>query len=196
MEQAGTYWDEQASAFDDEPDHGLRHPAVRAAWTDLLGRLMPPAPAAVADLGCGTGSLAVVLAQAGYEVHGLDGSDRMLAAAREKARAAGVEMELRSGDAAAPPYARASFDVVLDRHVLWALPDPSDALARWSRLLRPGGRLVLIEGRWSTGAGLAASECRELVLRHRREALVERLDDPALWGYAIDDERYALLSRE
>jgi hypothetical protein len=54
---------------------------------------------------------------------------------------------------------------------------------------------VLIEGRWSTGAGISAAECRALVQTVRVEALVERLDDPVLWGRAIDDERYAVLSR-
>src|SRR6201995_958193 len=50
------FWDEQAAAFDTEPDHGLRDPVVRAAWAALLHELLPPAPAAVVDLGCGTGS--------------------------------------------------------------------------------------------------------------------------------------------
>ena len=36
-------------------------------------------------------------------------------------------------------------------------------LQRWLNLLAPNGRLILIEGRWSTGAGLRASECRSLV---------------------------------
>ena len=45
-----------------------------------------------------------------------------------------------------------AYDAVLARHVLWALPDPADALARWLGLLGPGGTLVLVEGHWSTGA--------------------------------------------
>jgi SAM-dependent methyltransferase len=105
-----------------------------------------------------------------------------------------VTVSFRQGDAAAPPYAAGSADVVLDRHVLWALPDPDEALRRWIALLAPGGRLVLAEGRWSTGAGIPAETCRELVLRHRREAVLERLDDPALWGREIDDVRYVVVS--
>jgi SAM-dependent methyltransferase len=188
------YWDEQAAQFDAEPDHGLRDPAVRAAWAALLRSRLPPAPARVIDLGCGTGSLAVLLAEAGYDVRGLDFSARMVAAARAKARAAGVAASFAEGDAAAPPYPAGSADVVLSRHVLWALPDPGDALRQWIGLLAPDGRLVLVEGRWSTGAGIPAETCRELVLRHRREAVLERLDDPALWGREIDDERYAIVS--
>ena len=58
------------------------------------------------------------------------------------------------GDASAPSLDHASVDVVLCRHVLWALPDPAEVVARWVRLLRPAGRLVLVEGFWHTGAGL------------------------------------------
>lgn len=195
MDDVRRYWDEQAASFDDEPDHGLLDPSVRRAWSRLLRRLLPAPPADVVDLGCGTGTVAVLLAAEGHDVRGLDLSDRMIAAATSKAEAAGVRVQFQQGDASVPPYPPASADVVLARHVLWALPDPSDALAAWVRLLRPDGRLVLIEGCWTTGAGIPSDECRQLVARHRREAIVERLDDPALWGREPRDERYALLSR-
>jgi len=185
-------WDAQAATFDEQPDHGLRDPEVRAAWADLLLPLLPPVPAAVVDLGCGTGSLSVLLAEAGYDVCGVDLSGRMLDEAGKKA--AGMAVDLQLGDAAEPPCADHSFDVVLARHVLWAMPDPGAALGRWVRLLKPGGRLVLVEGRWFTGAGLTAAECRALVRRHRGEADVRRLDDPRLWGAEIEDERYLLVS--
>jgi SAM-dependent methyltransferase len=94
----------------------------------------------------------------------------------------------------APPWPTGEFDVVLARHVLWAMPDPDDALRRWIELLRPGGLLLLIEGRCSTGAGLRADEVSELVLRHRTDATVTRLDDAALWGGPITGERYLVLS--
>jgi SAM-dependent methyltransferase len=194
-DDARAYWDRQAPAFDDEPDHGLTDPSVRAAWARVLLSRMPRPPADVSDLGCGTGSLAVLLAEAGYAVRGIDVSERMVQAARVKAQAAGVSASFAQGDASAPPLEDASADAIVVRHVLWALPDPAAALAAWVRILRPGGRLVLVEGRWETGAGITAADCRELVLRHRREALVERLDDPALWGREIRDERYVLLSR-
>lgn len=188
------FWDRQAATFDEEPDHGLLDPEVRAAWAAVLLPLMPKG-AAVVDLGCGTGSLSVLLAEAGYDVHGIDFSARMVAAAQAKADAAGVPAVFLRGDASQPPHPPASCDVVLARHVLWALPDPAAALTAWLKLLRPGGLLVLVEGRWSTGAGLTADECRALVLEVREEAEVRRLDDPALWGRAIDDERYLLVSR-
>jgi ubiquinone/menaquinone biosynthesis C-methylase UbiE len=137
----------------------------------------------------------VLLAEAGHQVHGLDASPRMLDEARRKAEQPRVALTLHLGDAAQPPLTAGWFDVVLARHVLWALPDPAAALANWIRLLRPDGRLVLIEGRWMTGAGLSAADCTTLVRQHRREAELRNLTDPALWGKAITDERYLLLSR-
>lgn len=194
-ERVQALWDGQAATFDEEADHGLRDPVVRAAWSALLLPLIPTAPATVADLGCGTGSLAVLLAEVGHDVRGVDVSSRMIDVARQKAATAGVSVRLEQGDAAVPAYEPATCDVVLARHVLWALPDPDAVLARWVRLLRPEGVLILIEGRWSTGGGISAADCQALVLEQRQEARLQRLDDPALWGRHIDDERYLIVSR-
>ena len=193
-ENAG-YWDSQAATFDHEPDHGLLDPRVRQAWRRLLLAELPPAPAAIADLGCGTGTLSVLLAAEGYAVTGLDFAPEMVRAARAKARAAGASARFELSDAAAPTLPAASFDVVLARHVLWAMPDTGDALEAWLRLLLPGGLLVLVEGRWSTGAGLTAEEAGRAVLRHRSDASITVLSDPALWGAPVTDERYLLVSR-
>ncbi len=190
---AARYWDGQAERFDNEPDHGLADPAVRQAWAGLLLPLMPMS-ASVADLGSGTGTLAVLLGRSGHRVSGVDIAPRMVAAARAKAESAGVTADFVVGDAASPPWAPGTFDVVVARHVLWAMPDPDRALGRWTALLRPGGLLLLIEGRWWTGGGLRADDVTELVLRHRAEATVTPLDDPTLWGGPITDERYLVAS--
>ena len=200
------YWDGQAADFDREVDHGLLDPGVRRAWAELILPLIPLPGSEVADLGCGTGSLSMLLAQAGHRVRGLDLSARMVDAARAKAakaacaaEAAGGRhpgaVEFLQGDASEPPYPPAGCDVVLARHVLWALPDPDAALGRWTRLLPGPGTMVLVEGLWGTGAGIPSPECRELVLRHRHHADVVPLTDPKLWGKEISDERYLILSR-
>jgi ubiquinone/menaquinone biosynthesis C-methylase UbiE len=83
---------------------------------------------------------------------------------------------------------------VVCRHVLWAIPDPAAALATWIRLVVPDGRLVLIEGLWSTGAWLAMEACERLVREHRPVTERRLLTDPALWGGDVTDERYLLVS--
>jgi SAM-dependent methyltransferase len=186
-------WDDEAAAFDDAPDHGLRDPAVRAAWRSLLLGVLPPAPADVVDLGCGTGTLALLLAEEGYAVDAVDFSPAMVA--RAELKLAGSSATVRRGDAAHPGLAPAAVDVVLCRHVLWAVPEPEGAVARWVAALRPGGRLLLVEGNWSTGAGLTADRCERLVAGSCSEVEVRPLPHPALWGGPISDERYLVVAR-
>lgn len=187
-------WDVEAETFDQEPDHGLHDPVVRAAWQSLLRSLVPPIPSRIADLGCGTGTLALLLAEDAHEVDGVDFSPEMVRRACAKAGTfPGVTFTV--GDAADPPLPAASYDVVLCRHVLWALPDPAGVLARWVDLLVPDGRVVLIEGDWSTGAGLTADRTVALVEEAGLEATVTPLPDEGYWGGRIDDERYAVLAR-
>jgi SAM-dependent methyltransferase len=184
-------WDLEAATFDDEPDHGLADPRTRAAWRELLLGELPPAPARIADLGCGTGTLTRLLVDEGYRVDGIDLSPEMIRRARAKV----PEADLRVGDAAAPGLAPAAYDVVLCRHVLWAMPDPTAAFAAWMELLAPGGVVVLVEGRWGTGAGLGASEVEAIVRTARAEATVRHLSEAVFWGKHVDDERYLLTSR-
>jgi 2-polyprenyl-3-methyl-5-hydroxy-6-metoxy-1,4-benzoquinol methylase len=189
------YWDAEAERFDEEPDHGLRDPEVRAAWGRLLTEHLPVPPADVLDLGCGTGTLTVLLAEAGYRVHGVDLAPKMVAAARTKVAAAGVTATVEVGDASDPPARSGAYDVVLTRHVLWALPDPSAALGRWTRLLRPGGQLLLVEGQWWTGGGLTAAETERLVRPYASDVRTVPLTDALLWGAPVEDERYLCVAR-
>ena len=191
-------WDAEADTFDEAPDHGLADPRVRRAWTGLLTDVLPPPPARVADLGCGTGTLSVLLADQGHTVHGVDFSAEMVARARAKAAQARLDpdqVRFAVADASRPPLAVGGYDVVLSRHVLWAMPDPAEALQRWIELLAPGGRLVLVEGRWATEAGLTGAETTALVEATGREAALVPLDAAAYWGRETGDERYLVLSR-
>jgi len=186
-------WDGEAAAYDEPADHGLLDPAVREAWRDLLLGVLPAAPARVADLGCGTATLSLLLADEGYRVDGVDFSPAMVRLARAKI-AGRADVTVTEGDAAAPPLAAGSYDVVLCRHVLWALPDQAAVLLRWAELLAPGGRLVLVEGNWVTGAGLSADATLALLEAAGRPGVVRHLTEPAFWGHEITDERYLVVA--
>jgi SAM-dependent methyltransferase len=186
-------WDAEASAFDNEPDHGLRDPQVRAAWARLLVETFGKAPLRVADLGCGTGSVCLLLHELGHEVTGLDVSPRMLERALQKV---GTAVRLVEGDAARPDLPRGSFDAVLCRHVLWALPDPGAALTRWATLLKPGGVACLVEGIWHTGARISAEQIRAALPPSLAWTGTRRLSsDSVLWGGAVTDERFVVTAR-
>jgi ubiquinone/menaquinone biosynthesis C-methylase UbiE len=188
-------WDAQAASFDEEPDHGLRDPEVRQAWGARLASWLPSRASDVLDLGCGTGSLSLLASEQGHRVTGVDSSPAMIDLAR--AKLAGRDAAFLVGDAAIPPVGEQRFDAVLVRHVLWALPDPGRALRHWRGLLRPGGRLVLVEGVWGTvgPVGIPADRLAALLTPLAGDVRVERLsEDPLLWGKAVDDERYALVA--
>jgi ubiquinone/menaquinone biosynthesis C-methylase UbiE len=186
------FWNSQASGFDDEPDHGLKDPHVRAAWRTLLVGALPRPPAQVVDLGCGTGSLTVLLSECGYGLTGIDSSEAMVNAARRKAKEAHAAVTIEVGDVSSPDIAPQSVDAVLARHVVWALPDPEIAIRRWLACLRPAGVMVLIEGRWCTGTGIGSDALSAIVSPMAAETNVVELRDAALWGRPIDDERYLL----
>jgi ubiquinone/menaquinone biosynthesis C-methylase UbiE len=186
-------WDAEADAFDQPADHGLHDPVVRRTWRELLLGWLPEPHARIADLGCGTGTLSVLLADAGYEVDGLDFSPRMIELAERKANGI-AGLRITQGDAFDPSLPEATYDVVLCRHVLWAMPDPALALTRWLRLLTPAGRLLLVEGHWSNGVGLSAEQVVRLVEEAGRSACLTRLTDPAYWGRNISDDRFLVAS--
>jgi ubiquinone/menaquinone biosynthesis C-methylase UbiE len=191
-------WDLLAATFDDEADHGLRDADTRAAWKALLRSALPSDAQKIADIGCGTGSLAVLLAEESRDVTGLDLSPQMLASAERKATALREHRPVfLLGDAANPSLPKAAFDAVVARHILFMLPRPEEVVARWLDLLRPGGVLVLIEGFWSTGVGLTATRCEEIVRKHRASARVQHLStNSVLWGKDVDDDRYLIVSTE
>lgn len=196
LRAAAEFWDTAAASFDDEPDHGLRNPVVREAWAALLKPLLPPGSPTLLDIGCGTGSLSLLFAQHGCNVIGVDISSEMIARARMKAQAAGYSITFQVMDAAYPQVAPQSVDVVVCRHLLWTLPDIDQVLQRWVQLLKPAGRLLLIEGRWNTDAGLHAHEILDALPASLAKVSVLNLSDqPDLWGSAITDERY-LISAE
>jgi SAM-dependent methyltransferase len=163
------YWDADAQTYDDSSDHGPGSPAQRAAWNAALHRLLPPEGSRVLDAGAGTGFLSLAAARLGHRVTALDLSAGMLERLRDKAGREGLEIEVVEGSAEAPPAGR--FDAVIERHVLWTLPDPGAALAAW-RAVAPAGRLVLFEGVWG------GADPVESLRRQAREGLRKLRGEP------------------
>ncbi len=205
-QQVAAYWDDYAHRYDEEPDHGLLDATTRAAWRDLLRTWLPVRPADVVDLACGTGTLTVLAAELGHTVRGFDISSAMVERARAKTVHLGAAVEIDLADVGDPPLAPASVDVVLARHILWTLPEPERALERWVAALRPGGRLVLVEGRWAGvgddtfadpsrmpwAGGVPSRTLSAALAPLVAQVSVVPLTDPALWGREVEDERYLL----
>jgi len=195
LQESQQYWDNLASTFDNEPDHGLRDSVIRETWTKLLKTWLPHPNATVLDIGCGTGSLSIVLAGLGHKVTGIDLSPSMISLAQAKAATYGLPIEFHVMDAAFPQLSYQQFDMIICRHLLWALPEPKQVLQRWTEFLKQEGRLVLIEGFWATGAGLHAKEIIEMLPSSFINVSVQNLsDNPNFWGGSVTDERYVIVA--
>jgi ArsR family transcriptional regulator len=108
----------------------------------LLGLL--PSDWTIGDLGCGTGALLPVVASHVAHVVGVDASAEMLAAARTRVSDL-ANVDLRQGSLEALPLPDASLDAALLALVLHHVPSPAEALAEAGRVLKPGGRLLIID---------------------------------------------------
>lgn len=145
----GRYWGDMAATFDDQALHSVATDAERRAWERVIGLLAPAGRVLdVLDVGCGTGFLALLFAQRGHRVTGTDIAPEMVARARDKARAAGLSATFEQGDAEAIAADDGAYDLVVSRHLLWTLPHPREALAEWTRVTRPGGRVAAVDGQW------------------------------------------------
>jgi len=145
------FWDDDAATYDNAPGHHPTSAAVQGAWTAALESLLPRPPSTVLDCGAGTGFLSLMAARLGHRVTALDLSSQMLAKLRAAAGAEDLDIATVVAPAHEPPTApadAAGFDAVIERHLLWTLPDPVAALRAWRALAAPGARLVAIESMW------------------------------------------------
>ena len=151
-EQVASHWGRRASGFDDGFGHSIRTPAERAAWDRIFDLVLTGrGPLEALDAGCGTGFLSFELAARGHRVTGVDFAPAMLAEARRKAAERSVSVRFEKADAEQLPFPSHSFDLAISRHVLWTLPLPEAAIDEWIRVLRPGGRLVVVDGQFDPG---------------------------------------------
>ena len=122
---------------------------VHALWRRAAVRLSDAAPGdRVLDCATGTGDLALAFKRAvgdGGDVIGTDFCAEMLAPAPDKARKAGLEIEFKVADALALPFEGKSFDVASIAFGIRNVDDPVACLRELARVVKPGGRVVVLE---------------------------------------------------
>jgi SAM-dependent methyltransferase len=114
-------------------------PAARV----VIDRAAPRGGERVVDVGCGTGNAALLAAERGARVVGVDPAARLLEVAAADAAARGVGAEFASGDAAALPLGDGEADLVISVFGAIFAPDPVAAAAEMARVAAPGGRIVM-----------------------------------------------------
>jgi arsenite methyltransferase len=155
-------------------------PDVVAQRAATLAALSPAPGERVVDVGCGPGLLAAEIAHAvGSTGHvtGLDISEAMLTVARQRCAPVADRVTLVHGDATALPLPTASFDAAVTTQVLEYVPDIQTALAELYRVVRPGGRVVILDTDWDSIVWHATNPDR---MRTILAAWTRRFADPYL----------------
>jgi ubiquinone/menaquinone biosynthesis C-methylase UbiE len=141
------YWSARAPTFDQQVGHEIFSEAERQAWHALILRHLGPGNGRSAlDLASGTGVISHLLDGLGFQVTGLDWSEAMLTRARAKAQARGARIRFVMGDAERTLEKPESYDVIMTRHLVWTLVDPVAAFKEWHSLLKPGGKVLIVDG--------------------------------------------------
>jgi ubiquinone/menaquinone biosynthesis C-methylase UbiE/DNA-binding transcriptional ArsR family regulator len=122
----------------------LRQELYGDAFTTEAMLALLPSDHVVADLGCGTGQIAVALAPHVKQVIAIDNSPAMLKAAKKNAGEF-ANVELRRGELSAVPIDDTTCDAALLLLVLSYVPDAASALSEMSRILKPGGKAVIVD---------------------------------------------------
>ena len=142
------YWTQRSHDFGTVRRNELEDEMGRKWFQELEKHLPENGKLKVLDVGTGTGFFAVLLAQAGYRVEGVDLTPAMLEEARALAAQRGLDIVFREMDAQALDYEDGCFDAVISRNLTWTLPDPERAYDQWFRVLKPGGVLLNFDANW------------------------------------------------
>ncbi|MEO7371916.1 MAG: metalloregulator ArsR/SmtB family transcription factor, partial [Ilumatobacteraceae bacterium] len=129
-------WDEERSlhASDDTVEQAILETIGSTPYRSML------------DVGTGTGRMLQLLGKDVERAVGLDSSHSMLAVSRSNLERAEIRgIDLRQGDIYSPPFSDDSFDLIVIHQVLHFLDDPARAIREVSRLLAPGGRLLIVD---------------------------------------------------
>ena len=136
------YWTQRSHDFGTVRKNELEN-EMGQRWLHEIERFLPEGRSLdILDVGTGTGFFAILLAEKGHRVEGIDLTPAMLEEARTLAKQRNLDITFREMDAQNLAYPDGTFDVVISRNLTWTLPDPESAYAEWFRVLKPGGVLL------------------------------------------------------
>lgn len=152
-------------------ESGFRSPRnelfYELAFDSILGKIEPPPGSVFLEVGCGSGFHALRLARRGYNVKAVDFSDVVLDMARQNVRAAGLEhlIDVAREDLTNLSYDDHTFDYALCWGVLKHVPEVERAIEELSRVIAPGGHLIVQEGNVHSPEAIAILAAKRMARR-------------------------------
>ena len=148
---------------------------IAAGGADFIARLQLTPGARLLDVACGSGNLSFPAARAGAAVTGVDIAPNLLALARARAQAEGLNIQFDEGDAEALPYEDAAFDEIVTMFGAMFAPQPHLVVAEMARVCRPGGRVSMAN--WTPGGFIG--QLFKIISEH---VPPPPMPSPLLWG--------------
>ncbi len=212
-ELVAKHWNRRARLYDSTGHHDIHSAEQEEIWLKLIKAISGDKKLNVLDVGCGTGFLSLLFAKEGHKVTGVDIATNMLEKGKQKAKERGYIIDFHIEDAESLSFKDDSFDLVVNRFLISNISNPNKALIEWKRVLKPDGKLAIIEGEWKKR--LYQNEFSEIddsipfykgVSGEKLKSVMEKnffqhvelnyLHDSLYWDEIPEFERYILLANK
>lgn len=141
--QVKEWWNAAEHDYDAVEAHGVHSEEEKELWTAVITQLLgTDQKLKILDMGTGTGFLALLLAELGYEVTGADWAANKLEKAKQKTEKTGNFVHFVVEDAENLSFEAEQFDAVVSRHLIWTLANPDSAFKEWARVTKSGGKIL------------------------------------------------------
>ena len=192
LEEIKDYWNSRANGFALAVDEELET-KEKERWEKIFRENLPE-NSRILDDGTGAGFFPVILASMGHKVTAIDYSDEMVEKAKERFTSLGLTVDVMQMDAQKLAFEDQSFDAVVTRDVLWNLDHPEKALSEITRVLKPGGTLILKDG--NMYLYLHNEKYAEIHRQHVENVKQRELQDGGLHGkHNVDHVDFSIIEK-
>jgi SAM-dependent methyltransferase len=125
-------------------------PKIYARWRKIITSILAEQDnLTILDAGCGPGVISHILASLGtHQITAADVSEAMICQAKSNLADWSDRVDFLCRDVTELPLPDEHFDLIISRYVIWTVPYPEHTLTEWHRLLKPGGKIAVIDGNW------------------------------------------------
>lgn len=162
QEMVNNFWTKRSDEFNENRVKDLKG-EKKDIWKNIITDVVKSGKGLKAlDIGSGPGFLSSILWEMGFDVTGIDYSEKMIKYAKKNAKMLGYEnIQYLQMDAQNLEFEDETFDFIISRNVTWTLPDPEKAYIEWSRVLKKDGIMLNFDGNYGTGYIMAKEKNEE-----------------------------------